>query len=117
MKKTTFLIDLVVLIDINIFKKCIEKIEKYEVLAIERVWKQDKVTKIPFIISAISIRHSKFIKNLLQLNLDPNLHIYVQKAVILKICNKVRIILKVINPAQTYIHPKWILAKLRDNLE
>lgn len=95
-KRTTYLIDISVPIDTNIVKKYNEKIEKYTPLAIEieRVWKQDRVIIIPFVISATGITPKSFKKHLTELQLDTHLHQHVQKATILKTCNITRTFLR-----------------------
>ena len=91
-EKTTYLIEISVPSDNNITQKYNEKITKYLDLAeeIKRIWKQQKVTILPFIISATGITHKSFINNLKTLNITPNTHTIAQKAVILKTCNIVR---------------------------
>ena len=70
--------------------------EKYTPLAIEleRIWNQQQVHIIPFIMSATGITHKTFIKHLQQLNLQSHIHTQTQKAIILKTCNIVRTFLR-----------------------
>ncbi|XP_015188575.1 PREDICTED: uncharacterized protein LOC107072832 [Polistes dominula] len=90
--KTSYLIDIPIPNDINIPQKYREKIEKYTPLAqkIHRIWKQKNLYIIPFIISATDITPNNFKSHLTQLQLDPNIHQEIRKAIILKTCNIIR---------------------------
>jgi hypothetical protein len=90
--KTTYIIDIAIPSDHNIHTKYTEKIEKYFPLAqeVKRIWKQEKVTIIPFIISTTGITPLTFIQNLETLQLPPYLHSHIQKAVILNTTTIVR---------------------------
>lgn len=90
--KTTYFIEISTPNDTNIHKKYIEKITKYTELTqeIKRIWKQNTVKTIPFVISATGILHKTFISNLKILDIDKDIHHTIQKAVILKTCNITR---------------------------
>lgn len=91
-QKITYFIEISVPNDNNIHTKYTEKLEKYHQLAqeIKRIWKQNEVKTIPFIISSSGIIHKSFIPNLKQLTIEQATHHNIQKAVILKTCNIVR---------------------------
>lgn len=95
-RKTTYFIEVSIPTDTNVAKKYTEKIDKYIPLAIEteRVWKQERVSIMPFIMSATGITHVKFKQHLEELKLDSETHHKIQRAVILKTCNIVRTFLK-----------------------
>lgn len=90
--KETFLIDVAIPNDNNVEAKYNEKMEKYTELAIEvkRIWKQNKVHIIPFIISATGITPSSFKYSLSKLNLPEDIHTKAQKAVIIKTASLIR---------------------------
>ncbi|KAL1448163.1 hypothetical protein WDU94_000554 [Cyamophila willieti] len=90
--KETFLIDVAIPNDNNVECKYNEKMEKYLELAIEikRVWNQNKVYIIPFIISATGITPKSFKNSLVKLNLPEDIHTKAQKAVIIKTASILR---------------------------
>ncbi|KAL1448670.1 hypothetical protein WDU94_005640 [Cyamophila willieti] len=90
--KETFLIDVAIPNDNNVECKYNEKMKKYLELAIEikRVWNQNKVYIIPFIISATGITPKSFKNSLVKLNLPEDIHTKAQKAVIIKTASILR---------------------------
>nr|CAH7762385.1 unnamed protein product [Callosobruchus chinensis] len=90
--KVTYLIDIAIPNDKNILNTYAGKISKYTDLAIEikRLWKQNKVIIVPFIMSVSGLTPNTFTPHLEQLGLDEKLHKIFQKSVILKTCSIVR---------------------------
>nr|CAH7716666.1 unnamed protein product [Callosobruchus chinensis] len=90
--KVTYLIDIAIPSDKNIQNIYAGKISEYTDLAIEikRLWKQNKVIIVPFIISVSGLTPNTFTPHLQQLGLDGKLHKIFQKSVILKTCSIVR---------------------------
>lgn len=90
--KQTSIIDIAVPNDSNVTSKEREKIEKYTPLAIEiqKMWKQNKVTIIPIVISVTGITTKAFSQHIQSLDLPPYIHTNMQKAVILKTTTIVR---------------------------
>ena len=90
--KKTFILDIAIPSDHNIHSKYTEKLEKYSPLAqeIKRIWHQESVTILPFIISVTGITPHSFIQNLQTIKLQPYLHSNIQKAVILSTTTIVR---------------------------
>ncbi|VEN51470.1 unnamed protein product [Callosobruchus maculatus] len=84
--KITYLIDIAIPNDVNIQNTYAGKISKYTDLAMEikRLWKQNKVTIVPLIMSVSGLTPSTFTQHLQQLGLDEKLHKVFQKSVILK---------------------------------
>ena len=85
-KKHTYLIDISIPNDNNVIQKETEKIEKYTPLAIEikEIWKQEKISIVPIIMSVTGITTKTFIHNLETIDLHSNIHTKIQKAVILE---------------------------------
>lgn len=90
--KHTYLIDIAVPNDTNIENKEQEKITKYLPLAIEvkELWRQEKVTIIPAVISVTGITPYSLIKALNLLEIPESAHTMIQKSVILSTCSTVR---------------------------
>jgi Reverse transcriptase (RNA-dependent DNA polymerase) len=91
-KRETIIIDVAVPLCHNVEKTWIEKISKYKELAIEikKMWKQTKVTVVPLIISANGIVPRKLHDSIKTIDLQPNIYIEMQKAIILNTCRIVR---------------------------
>lgn len=90
--KTGLIIDISVPLSHNVGKVESEKIVKYENLAIEmkNIWQLNKVTVLPFVISAEGIISKNFSKNLKQIGLQDSILGGAQKAVLLQTCHIVR---------------------------
>jgi hypothetical protein len=91
-KQETILIDVAVPLCHNVETTWQEKINRYRELSIEikRMWKQNKVTIIPLIISANGIVPRKLHDSIKLIGLQPNVYIEMQKAIILNTCRIVR---------------------------
>ncbi|KAK4883006.1 hypothetical protein RN001_006325 [Aquatica leii] len=91
-QKHTYIIDIAIPNDSNIVQKETEKIEKYTPLAteIKEVWKQEKITIIPIIMSVTGITTKSFKQHLKTIDLPLYIHTNIQKAVILKTTTIVR---------------------------
>ncbi|KAK4880507.1 hypothetical protein RN001_008653 [Aquatica leii] len=91
-QKHTYIIDIAIPNDSNIVQKETEKIEKYTPLAteIKEVWKQEKITIVPIIMSVTGITTKSFKQHLKTIDLPLYIHTNIQKAVILKTTTIVR---------------------------
>lgn len=91
-QKLTYLIDVTVPNTHNLQKSYGEKLNKYSELAeeIKKIWRQDRVTILPMVISTTGIVPKTLPRNLKQLNIDPHTITQIQKSVLLNTCNSVR---------------------------
>jgi hypothetical protein len=91
-EKTATIIDIAVPLTHNIRSTEMEKIRKYEDLAIQvkDIWKLKKTTTLPLVISAEGVMSKNFRKNLKELGLNEALHKTAQKAILLQTCHIVR---------------------------
>lgn len=91
-QKHTYIIDISIPNDSNVIQKETEKIEKYTPLAIElkEIWKQNRISIVPIIMSVTGITTRTFIQNLRTIDLPAHIHTNIQKAVILKTSTIVR---------------------------
>ena len=91
-RKKTYIIDIAIPNDHNINQKYREKVEKYTPLAqeIKRIWRQDTVIILPFIISVTGITPHTFIQNLQTIEIPTYIHSNIQKSVILNTTTIVR---------------------------
>lgn len=90
--KTALIIDIGVPLTKNVLKTEKDKVNKYTNLAIEmkNVWKLNKVTVVPIIISAEGIVSKSFVENLTKLGLPDGLLTPIQKATLLQTCHIIR---------------------------
>jgi hypothetical protein len=91
-EKTAFIIDIAVPLTNNIRSTEVEKIRKYEDLAIQikDIWKLQSVKTYPFVISAEGVLSKNFIKNLEKLELPVWIHKTAQKLILLQTCHIAR---------------------------
>lgn len=106
LNKITYLIDIAIPNTHNINKTITEKICKYTELKEEvlRIWKQTKVFIIPIVLSTTGVIPRHLHKSLKQIDLNPNIHITLQKAAILNTCRIVRKFLQVSENEIPFLH-------------
>ena len=90
--KTTYLIDISIPLAENIDKKHNEKIQKYLQLSnkIKEIWSQNTVQIVPIIIGATGEIPKHLFTSLEKLNVDKNIYLQLQKAILLDTCNLTR---------------------------
>jgi hypothetical protein len=90
--KNAFLIDIADPNKHNLTKEIADKQNKYQELANEicAMWKQQAAKVIPIVISTTAVIPKSLSQSLKPLNSHPNIHIQMQKTVILGTCSIVR---------------------------
>ena len=90
--RITYLIDIAIPNSCNIQKTILTKINKYQDLAeeVKGMWNMESVIVIPIVISDIGLIPNSLFENLRILDLNSNIYIQMQKAVILSTCSIVR---------------------------
>ena len=90
--KTAFLIDIAIPSSHNLEKSHQEKISKYLELSVylKNTWNLEKITILPIILSSTGIIPNLLHKSIKILNLNENLYVSLQKAVLLCSCHIVR---------------------------
>ncbi|CAH2106131.1 unnamed protein product [Euphydryas editha] len=90
--KTGYLIDIAIPNTHNLQNTIAEKLSKYTELKdeITRLWKLQKVTIVPIVLSTTGVIPKQLHQSIKTLNLPPNIYILIQKAVILNTCRIVR---------------------------